>query len=414
MHCPSCGQDNPAGNSFCTFCGSPLRVGSPEEERKGGWKGLPFYTRGTIAGLLVFALIFTGLNILFMVGSGVEVIEDAVQGIVFYALFMIPTFVVVVLAWRTPTLTPVAGIWAILMLLITAPSIPNALRTFNSFFDTGLLIPAIVSLMVAGVAGIVGFLQQCVCPSGASLQAMATRCASCLPSNLRLCPGRGRSMSALSSPSCTNCVRTRPTVEALINSPLAMSRSIRPSSAFSNTSARLTLRAEVSPRLAICLRCVRSDSFNSTLYLRAGMSSYVLLIGSYTRLTYFLYLSHTHGTGTSLESVSPDEKAAAISVDMENSAFKPAQLTVPAGKPAKFVIKNRDLTVHTFTIKELGIDVKVLSGSEELIELSSPPAGTYVYSCTSGIGFSLPLHKPEVESEPSIPSDSGTLVVSES
>ena len=85
---------------------------------------------------------------------------------------------------------------------------------------------------------------QCVCPSGASLQAMATRCASCLPSNLRLCPGRGRSMSALSSPSCTYCVRTRPTVEALINSPLAMSRSIRPSSALSNTSARLTLRAE--------------------------------------------------------------------------------------------------------------------------------------------------------------------------
>ena len=35
------------------------------------------------------------------------------------------------------------------------------------------------------------------------------------------------------------------------------------------------------------LRCVRSDSFNSTLYLRAGMPSYVLPIGSYTRLTYF-------------------------------------------------------------------------------------------------------------------------------
>ena len=107
---------------------------------------------------------------------------------------------------------------------------------------------------------------QCVCPSGASLQAMATKCASCLPSNLRLCPGRGRSMSALSSPSCTYRVRTRPTVDALINSPLAMSRSIRPSSAFSNTSARLTLRAEVSPRLAICPRCLRSDSLNSTLY----------------------------------------------------------------------------------------------------------------------------------------------------
>ena len=140
---------------------------------------------------------------------------------------------------------------------------------------------------------------QCVCPSGASLQAMATKCASCLPSNLRLCPGRGRSMSALSSPSCTYRVRTRPTVDALINSPLAMSRSIRPSSAFSNTSARLTLRAEVSPRLAICPRCLRSDSLNSTLYLRAGMSSYVLLIGSYTRLTYLLYLSNTPRHGTS-------------------------------------------------------------------------------------------------------------------
>ena len=84
---------------------------------------------------------------------------------------------------------------------------------------------------------------------------------------------------------------------------------------------------------------------------------------------------------------------------------------MPAGKPVKFVIRNRDLTVHTFTIKELGIDVKVLPGSEELIELSSPPAGTYVYLCTSGTGFSLPLHKPEVESEPSVPADSGTLVV---
>ena len=117
---------------------------------------------------------------------------------------------------------------------------------------------------------------------------------------------------------------------------------------------------------------------------------------------------------TSLESVSPDDKAAAISVDMKNSAFEPAELSVPTGKPVKFVIKNHDLTVHTFTIEELGIDVKVLPGSEELIELASPPAGTYVYSCTAGIGFSLPLHKPEVESEPSVPADIGTLVVSES
>ena len=52
---------------------------------------------------------------------------------------------------------------------------------------------------------------QSACPSGASLHAMAIRCASCLPSNLRFCPGRGRSLSALSSSSFTNRVRTRPT-----------------------------------------------------------------------------------------------------------------------------------------------------------------------------------------------------------
>ena len=128
-----------------------------------------------------------------------------------------------------------------------------------------------------------------VCPSGAALQVMATRCASCLLLNLRFCPGRGRSLSALSSPSFTNRVRTRPTVGALINSPLAISRSVRPSSAFNNTSARLTLRADDFPRRTTSLDCDRSDSLNSTLYLRAGMSSYILLIKSYARLTYFLY-----------------------------------------------------------------------------------------------------------------------------
>ena len=279
---------------------------------KGGWSGLPFYTRVTIAGLLVFALVLTGLIILGMVGGGVEVLEDAVQGIVFYALFMIPTVVIVVLAWQRPGLTLVAAIWALLMLLmIAAPTIPNTLGNFNSFFDAGLLIPGIVSLVVTGVAGIAGFIQH----------------------------RRGATRDV------------------------------------STAGERWVLRATTA--MVVGLMAV-----SGTLHL------------------------------TSLESVSPDEKAAAIRVDIKNSAFKPAQLTVPAGKLATFVIKNHDLTAHTFTIQELGIDVKVLPGSEELIELSSPPAGTYVYSCTLGIGFSLPLHKPEVESEPSVPSDTGTLVVS--
>ena len=280
-------------------------------ETRGGWKGQPFYTRVTIAGLIVVALIITGLDILNLVSGGLGV-EDAVQATVFYLLFMIPTVVVVVLAWRKPELTLVAAIWAMLVLLIIAPMIPNALGTFNSFFDAGLVIPLIVSLIVAGVAGILGFLQH----------------------------RRG-----------------------------------------------------------------------TTRDVSTAGERWVL--GATTAMVVGLMVASGTMHFTSLESVSPDEKAAAIKVDMKNSAFKPAQLTVPTGKSVKFLIKNRDLTVHTFTIKELGIDVKVLPGSEELIELSSPPAGTYVYLCTSGTGFSLPLHKPDVESDPSVPSDSGTLVVSE-
>ncbi len=253
--------------------------------KTGGWKGLPFYTRVTIAGLFVVALIITGIGVLTLVSGGGDV-EDAVQGIVFYGLFMIPTVVVVVLAWRRPELTLVATIWAMLVLLILAPVTANALGTFNSFFDTGLLIPVIVSLIVAAVSGILGFLQH----------------------------RRGATRHV------------------------------------STAGERWVLGATTAIVVGLMV-------FSGTLHL------------------------------TSLESVSPDERAGAIVVDMKNSAFEPAQLTIPAGKPAKFVIKNRDLTVHTFTIEELGIDVEVLPGSEKLIELSSPPAGTYVYTCTSGTGL---------------------------
>ena len=140
--------------------------------KRDGWKGLPFHTRVTIAGLLVFALIVTGLGLLGMVPGGVEGSDAEAVG--FYVLaFMIPTTVVVVLAWRKPELTPVVAGWAALVLLTLAPGTPNALGSFNSFFDAGLLVPATVSLVVAVVAGIVSFLQHrgarsATCPPQAS------------------------------------------------------------------------------------------------------------------------------------------------------------------------------------------------------------------------------------------------------
>ena len=118
---------------------------------------------------------------------------------------------------------------------------------------------------------------QWLCPSGAWLQAIATMWASCFPSNFRFCPGRARSLRALSTPSSTNRLRIRPTVEVLTSNPLATSWSASPSSAFNKTSARFTLRADDLPRRATSRRYERCESANSTLYLMTGMSLYVLL-----------------------------------------------------------------------------------------------------------------------------------------
>ena len=80
---------------------------------------------------------------------------------------------------------------------------------------------------------------QLTCPSGGLLHAMATRCASCLPLNLRSRPGRGRSLMAASSPSSTNRLRALATVRALTETASAASRPDSPSSAFSNARAPL-------------------------------------------------------------------------------------------------------------------------------------------------------------------------------
>jgi plastocyanin len=82
-----------------------------------------------------------------------------------------------------------------------------------------------------------------------------------------------------------------------------------------------------------------------------------------------------------LESVSAEERAGAIKVDMKNTEFDPAEIRIAAGQPARLVIKNRDLATHTFTVDTLGIDVSFIPGTEKIVDLSVLNAGTYVYIC---------------------------------
>ena len=59
----------------------------------------------------------------------------------------------------------------------------------------------------------------------------------------------------------------------------------------------------------------------------------------------------------------------AVLVEMKNIQFVPDRIEVNAGEAAQVVLKNSDLSVHTFTIKELEIDHTILFDDEKLVEL---------------------------------------------
>ena len=81
-----------------------------------------------------------------------------------------------------------------------------------------------------------------------------------------------------------------------------------------------------------------------------------------------------------LSSVSAVASAGAARVDIEGFDYEPAELRI--GQQVRILVKNHDLPVHTFTIEELDIAVRLVSGSEKLIELPAAAAGRYEYICT--------------------------------
>jgi len=82
-----------------------------------------------------------------------------------------------------------------------------------------------------------------------------------------------------------------------------------------------------------------------------------------------------------LESVSAEDKAGALLVDMKNTKFKPDRLEATAGETIRIVVKNKDFGVHTFHVHELGIEYTVLPFSERLIEFRVTEPGTLNYHC---------------------------------
>ncbi|MCI0816132.1 MAG: cupredoxin domain-containing protein, partial [Chloroflexi bacterium] len=55
--------------------------------------------------------------------------------------------------------------------------------------------------------------------------------------------------------------------------------------------------------------------------------------------------------------------------------------TVQAGQAVTLIVKNDDLSVHTFTVHELGINEVVIGGSEKLIAIAAADPGNYEIVC---------------------------------
>ena len=87
-------------------------------------------------------------------------------------------------------------------------------------------------------------------------------------------------------------------------------------------------------------------------------------------------------TITGRDTLADEEKAGATVVRMEHILFQPDWFAIPRGAINKIAIDNRDLVVHTFTIKELDIDITVGPKSEALVKLPDlVPTGDYPYTC---------------------------------
>lgn len=74
-----------------------------------------------------------------------------------------------------------------------------------------------------------------------------------------------------------------------------------------------------------------------------------------------------------------DTPDATISLVAENVAFSEDVLVGPSGE-ITVKVANRDLFWHTFTVEDLGVDLRVPVGAERIVAFDAPP-GTYQYIC---------------------------------
>ena len=92
------------------------------------------------------------------------------------------------------------------------------------------------------------------------------------------------------------------------------------------------------------------------------------------------------GCGSGSGSGSPSDKSSGGSVSGQaleavDNAFKPAQLTVPAGQKVTLTLKNDGATLHNFSIDALGVSKDVEAGKQVTVSFTPTSAGTLSFYC---------------------------------
>lgn len=77
----------------------------------------------------------------------------------------------------------------------------------------------------------------------------------------------------------------------------------------------------------------------------------------------------------------PMDTESAIEVELNDDYFNPNVITIPNGKTSTLILKNKGKKEHTFTVKELNIDIEVQAGKEKSITVKPQNPGTYELIC---------------------------------
>jgi plastocyanin len=97
----------------------------------------------------------------------------------------------------------------------------------------------------------------------------------------------------------------------------------------------------------------------------------------------FRFVSFAAGTGLALllaMDAAAAEDAVQIEVTLKDHRFSPAEIRVPAGKPAVINLHNQDPTAEEFDSTALGVEKVVAGGRSGIVRLRPLEAGRYAFT----------------------------------